>query len=172
MFQLAIPMFQAVGIDAQMRSMDRSLWEERVRRGRDYDASAHQFGANSGLAAMMDARYFVPTVRTSSLYAPGWTLWFNDPENPQADVPPPEVQAQMELYRTLLGTADPAKQQEIMAQILENAADLFFTFGVSLPADGYGIVKNDMVNVQKTMPNSFGWPTPAPTRPEQYFKAS
>lgn len=171
-FELAIPMFQAVGIDAQMRSMDRSLWEERVRRGREYDASGHQFGANSGLAAMMDARYFVPTVRTSSLYAPGWTLWFNDPDNPQADVPPPEVQAQMELYRTLLGTADPAKQQEIMAQILENAADLFFTFGVSLPADGYGIVKNDMVNVQKSMPNSFGWPTPAPTRPEQYFKAS
>ena len=35
MFQLVIPMFQAVGIDAQMRSMDRSLWETRVRQGRD-----------------------------------------------------------------------------------------------------------------------------------------
>ena len=46
MFELAMPMFQAVGIDAQMRTMDRSLWEERVRRGREYDATAHQFGAN------------------------------------------------------------------------------------------------------------------------------
>ncbi len=27
MFELAIPMFQAVGIDAQMRTMDRSLWK-------------------------------------------------------------------------------------------------------------------------------------------------
>lgn len=171
MFELAIPMFQAVGIDAQLRSMDRSLWEERVRQGRDYDATAHQFGANSGLAAMMDPRYFVPISHSGSPFAPGWALWYTQPDNPAADVPPPEVQTQYELYRKLLGTADPAQQNEVMAQILENAADLFFTFGVSLPADGYGIVKNDMVNVQKTMPNSFGWPTPGPTRPEQYFKA-
>ena len=36
-----------------------------------------------------------------------------------------------------------------MAQVLQNAADLFFTFGVSLPPDGYGVVKNNMVNVLK-----------------------
>ena len=42
---------------------------------------------------------------------------------------------------------------------------------VSLPADGYGIVKNDMVNVMQSMPNSFGWPTPGPARPEQFFKS-
>jgi peptide/nickel transport system substrate-binding protein len=169
-FQLAIPMFQAVGVDVQMRSMDRSLWEERARRGREYDASAHQFGANSGLAAMMDPRYFVPIARAAALYGPAWTLYYSEPDNPAAEEPPEPVKAQQELYRTLLGTADPAQQQEIMKQILENAADLFFTFGVSLPADGYGIVKNNMVNVPDSMPNSFGWPTPGPTRPEQYFK--
>jgi peptide/nickel transport system substrate-binding protein len=59
-----------------------------------------------------------------------------------------------------------------MAKILENAADQFLVFGVSLPPDGYGVVKNDMVNTMATMPNSFGWPTPAPTRPEQFFKSS
>ena len=43
--------------------------------------------------------------------------------------------------------------------------------GVSLPADGYGVVKNSVVNLMDTMPNSFGWPTPGPARPEQFFKA-
>lgn len=57
-----------------------------------------------------------------------------------------------------------------MAQILENAADQFLVWGVSLPPDGYGIVRNDMVNTMDVMPNSFGWPTYAPTRPEQFFK--
>jgi peptide/nickel transport system substrate-binding protein len=170
MFELAIPMFQAVGIDAQMRTMDRSLWEERVRRGREYDATAHQFGANSGIAAMLDPRFYVP-INTNCFYAPGWSLYFTQPDNEAADEPPEAVKAQQELYRTLIGTADPAKQQEIMAQILQNAADLFFTFGVSLPADGYGVVKNDVVNLLKEMPNSFGWPTPGPARPEQFFKA-
>lgn len=170
MFELAIPMFQAVGIDAQMRTMDRSLWEERVRRGREYDATAHQFGANSGIAAMLDARFYVP-INNNCFYAPGWSLYFTQPENEAAVEPPEAVKAQQDLYRTLVATADPAKQNELMAQVLQNAADLFLTFGVSLPADGYGIIKNDVVNLMPEMPNSFGWPTPGPARPEQFFKA-
>jgi len=170
MFELAIPMFQQVGVDVQMRTMDRSLWEERVRRGREFDATAHQFGANSGIAAMLDARFYVPT-NSNCLYAPGWSLYNTQPDNEAAIEPPEAVKAQQELYRKLNSTAGDAEQKAIMAQILQNAADLFFTFGVSLPADGYGIVKNDVVNLMETMPNSFGWPTPGPARPEQFFKA-
>ncbi len=169
MFELVVPMFQAVGIDAQVRSMDRSLWEERVRRGREFDATAHQFGANSGIAAMLDARYFVP-LNSNSLYAPGWQLYFIDPTAENAIEPPADIKAQQDLYRDLLATADPEQQNAKMAQLLENAADQFLVWGVSLPPDGYGIVKNNMVNVTKEMPNSFGWPTPGPTRPEQFFK--
>jgi peptide/nickel transport system substrate-binding protein len=170
MLQLAIPMFQAVGLDAQVRTMDRSLWETRVRNGREFDATCHQFGANGGVAAMLDARYFVP-FNANALYAPGWNLYYTEPTNPQAIEPPAEVKAQQDLYRQLLATGSPEKQNALMAELLENAADQFLVFGVSLPPDGYGVVKNDMVNVTKVMPNSFGWPTPGPTRPEQFFKS-
>ena len=170
MFELVVPMYQAVGIDAQVRAMDRSLWEERVRRGREFDATAHQFGANSGIAAMLDARYFVP-INSNALYAPGWQLYYVDSTAENAIEPPAEIKAQQDRYRDLMGTADPAAQREKMAAILENAAELFLVWGVSLPPDGYGVVKNDMVNVLKVMPNSFGWPTPGPSRPEQFFKA-
>ena len=68
-------------------------------------------------------------------------------------------------------TADEAKQAAIMKQILALAAEAFYVFGVSQPPDGYGVVKNNMRNVTRKMPNSFGWPTPAPTMPEQFFKA-
>lgn len=169
MFQLVIPMLQDVGIDAQMRTMDRSLWETRVRHGREFDATAHQFGANSGIAAMLDPRYFVP-FSPNSIYAPGWSLYFTDPESPDAIEPPEEIKAQQALYKKLLATGDPAEQKTVMGEILENAADQFLVFGVSLPPDGYGIVKNDMVNTMDVMPNSFGWPTPGPSRPEQFFK--
>ncbi|MBV9812516.1 MAG: hypothetical protein JO326_07185 [Acetobacteraceae bacterium] len=57
-----------------------------------------------------------------------------------------------------------------MKQILQGAAEAFYVFGVSLPPESYGVVKNDMRNITRTMPNSFGWPTYAPTRPEQFFK--
>ena len=170
MMQLVVPMFQAVGIDAQVRTMDRSLWETRVRRGREFDATVHQFGANSGIAAMLDARYFVPFSQ-NSLYAPGWQLYFTQPDNPDAIEPPPDVKAQQDIYRDLLATADAEQQKAKMLKLLESAAEQFLVFGVSLPPDGYGIVKNNMVNTMDVMPNSFGWPTPGPSRPEQFFKA-
>ncbi|GAA3097908.1 ABC transporter substrate-binding protein [Rhizobium viscosum] len=169
LFQLVIPMFQAVGIDAQMRTMDRSLWETRVRQGRDFDATAHQFGANGGVAAMLDPRYYVPT-DSNAMYAPAWQLWYLDRNNANAEEPPEETKKQLELYDKLKSTSDPAGQQGIMKQILQGAADNFYVFGISLPPDGYGIVKNNMKNITKTMPNSFGWPTPAPTMPEQFYK--
>ena len=171
MFELAIPMFKDVGVDVQFRPMDRSLWETRVRNGREFDATAHQFGANSGIAAMLDARYFVP-FSNNSLFAPGWSLYFTQPNSPDAIEPPADVKATQQLYKDLLGTGDPKRQHELMAKILEDAADQFLVWGVSLPPDGYGVVKNDMVNTMATMPNSFGWPTPAPSRPEQFFKST
>lgn len=169
MFELALPMFEAVGIAAQMRTMDRSLWETRVRNGREFDASAHQFGANSGIAAMLDPRYFIP-FSSNSIYAPGWALYFTAPDNPDAIEPPQPIRDQQNRYRELLATGDPVEQQAKMAEILEVAADQMLVFGVSLPADGYGVVKNNMVNTMDVMPNSFGWPTPGPSRPEQFFK--
>ncbi|XAZ22593.1 ABC transporter substrate-binding protein [Sinorhizobium sp. B11] len=169
LFQLVIPMFQAVGIDAQMRTMDRSLWETRVRQGRDFDATAHQFGANGGVAAMLDPRYYVPT-DSNAMYAPAWQLWYLDRNNANAEEPPEETKKQLELYDKLKATSDPAGQQEIMKQILQGAAENFYVFGISQPPDGYGVVKNNMKNITKTMPNSFGWPTPAPTMPEQFYK--
>jgi len=170
MFELALPMMREIGVDAQIRTMDRSLWETRVRNGREFDGSAHQFGANGGIAAMLDARYFVP-FNSNAMYAPGWALYFTSPDNPDAIEPPEDIKAQQALYKQLLATGDPDEQVEIMSQILENAADQFLVWGVSLPPDGYGIVKNDMVNTMDVMPNSFGWPTYSPTRPEQFFKA-
>ena len=123
-----------------------------------------------GIAAMLDARYFVP-FSNNSIYAPGWSLYYRDPTNEDAVEPPAEVKATQEKYKELLATADPSKQNEIFASILADAAEQFLVFGVSLPPDSYGVVKNDMVNTMPVMPNSFGWPTPGPSRPEQFFKA-
>jgi peptide/nickel transport system substrate-binding protein len=169
MFQLILPMFKNVGIDAQMRAMDRSLWEKRVRQGRDFDATAHMFGANGGIAAMLDPRYYSP-VNINALYAPGWLLWYLDRKNPSAVEPPESVKKQMALHDKLKTTPDEAGRITVMKQILQAAADEFYVFGISQPPESYGVVKNNMRNITKNMPLSFGWPTPAPTMPEQFFK--
>lgn len=169
-FQLAIPMFRAVGVDVQMRTMDRSLWEVRVRQGIGYDATVHRFGGNGGIAAILDPRYFIPHT-TEAFYAKAWQLWYRDPKSAEAVVPPEPVQKALKLYDSVLASPDPEAQSRAMKEILEIAAQQFYVFGVSLPADSYGVVRNAMVNVSKTMPNSWGYPTPGPTNPEQFFKA-
>ncbi len=146
MFQLVIPMFQAVGIDAQMRTMDRSLWETRVRQGRDFDATAHKFGANGGIAAMLDARYYVPN-SANAIYAPGWQLWYRDRANPRAVEPRRATKKQLALYDKLSATASSEGRAAIMKEILQGAAEAFYVFGVSAPPDSYGIVKKNMRNI-------------------------
>jgi len=161
----------AVGIDAQMRTMDRSLWETRVRQGRDFDATAHQFGANGGVAAMLDPRYYVPT-DSNAMYAPAWQLWYLDRNNENAEEPPEETKKLLELYDKLKATSDPAGQQEVMKQILQGAADNFYVFGISQPPNGYGIVKNNFKNVPKKMfASGQEYCNPGATMPEQYYIA-
>ena len=171
MFQLVIPMFQEIGIDAQMRPMDRSLWETRVRQGRDFDATAHQFGANGGIAAMLDARYYVPT-DANAIYAPGWQLWYRDRANPDAIEPPTSSRRSSSRSTTSSRNGRTSRQgggHEADPPGRRRGVLRLRRFG--LPPDSYGMVKKNMRNITKTMPNSFGWPTPAPTRPEQFFKA-
>ena len=167
-FQLVLPMFRAVGIDAQMRTMDRSLWEVRVRQGGDYDATVHKFGGNGGIVAILDPRYFFPNT-TEAMYAKGWQIWYNDPSSPDAVEPPEPTKRQFAAYDELRQTGDQARQQALMQEILQIAADQFYVFGVTLPLDGYGVIASRLKNVRPSMPNSWGYPTPAPTNPEQYF---
>ena len=60
-------------------------------------------------------RYFVP-INANSLFAPGWQLYYIEPDNAENAIEPPaDVKAQQDLYRDLLATADPAAQNEKMA---------------------------------------------------------
>lgn len=160
--------WRAVGIDVQVRTMDRSLWEVRVRDNAEFDATIHSFGGGSGSVVVMDPRYYFP-FNGNSMFAPRWQAWFNNPGSELAEEPPPGPRRQMELYNQLRSTGDLAKQRELMAEILEIAADEFYVIGISTQAPGYGIVKNNMRNVPESMPSSWIYPNPAPTNPQQYF---
>jgi peptide/nickel transport system substrate-binding protein len=75
----------------------------------------------------------------------------------------------MDLYNQLKTTGDAAKQDDLMKQILEITQQEFYVIGISLPANGYGIVKNNFHNVPQSMPGSWLYPNPAPTNPMQYY---
>lgn len=76
----------------------------------------------------------------------------------------------MDLYRQLQATGDEGRQIELMKQILVIAREQFWVIGISLFPNGYGIIKNNLRNVPKSMYATGGaYINPAPTNPPQYF---
>ena len=168
---LVVGYWQAVGVNAQLKPEDRSLLYQRK------DANEHDcvvWGGDGGLNdALIEMRWYAP-VNGESNYGIGWYQWFAKPANPlAAPVEPPEaVQAQLALVTELRQTVDEAKQAELFQQILDVAVEQFYAIGVLLPGPGYGIVKNNFMNLFEPMPDAYLYPTPGPANPEQFFFGS
>ncbi|MDR1902860.1 MAG: ABC transporter substrate-binding protein [Treponema sp.] len=172
MVQLLQNYLRAVGVDAQVRTMDRSLWEIRVRRNWEFDATIHRFGGGVGQAVLIDPRYYFP-LNGNSVYAPAWQVWYNNPtgvgSTMKPEEPPSEVKRSMDIYNEIKRTGDTEEQIKLMQQILEIAADQFYTIGILWDANGYGIVKNNFKNVPPVMPFSWEYPHPGPENPCQFY---
>lgn len=157
--------WKEVGIDGQANVIDRTLLYDR-KAANQQDASV--WGGDGGLDVILEPRWYFP-FSNESHYGIAWQYWFANPSHALAEEPPTGPKTQMELYRQLSANPDPAQQADLMRQILEISADEFYALGISLPANGYGIIKNNFHNVPASFPNAWLYPHPAPTNPFQYF---
>jgi peptide/nickel transport system substrate-binding protein len=159
-----------VGVEMTVKTMDRALWEQRVR-GTDfeYHASCHIFGGGSGDAVILDPRYWFPQNTGNSFWAKAWAYWYVNRSSPIAEEPPEEVKKQMALYDEIRATSDDRKQQDLLKQILDIQADLFPTIGTAYDANFYGISVDRLKNTPKSLPSSYDYPTPAPANPATWF---
>jgi len=165
--------WREVGVDMQIRAQERTLLYTR-KAANEHDAVV--WGGDGGLNdAVLDPRWYFPYDDESN-FAQAWQTWYNNPggagATTQPEVPPAATKRQMELYDQLRATSDPAEQRRLFMEILDIAAEEFYAIGISLPLQGYGIVKNTFHNVPEVMPSAWLYPHPAPTRPEQYFTES
>jgi peptide/nickel transport system substrate-binding protein len=154
-----------VGVDMELVVEDRTVFYERKAANLQ---DANVWGGDGGLEVILEPRWYFP-YSNESLFGEAWQYWFNNPNDERAEEPPEAVQQQMELYTQLKATADPEGQNEIMSQILQMAADQFYAIGISLPGNGYGIVKNNMHNVPEVILQAYLYPSPAPTNPFTYY---
>lgn len=161
--------WEAVGIQTNVNSMDRSLFYTR-KDGNEHDAAV--WGGDGGLDVILEPRWYFP-YSGESLFGQAWQSWYNNPSGQGAltapEEPPADIKAQMDLYDQIKASGDPAEQAELMTQILDMAAEQFYAIGIALPASGYGIVKNNFHNVPSPHPGAWLYPNPGPTNPEQYW---
>ncbi|MEJ7839673.1 MAG: ABC transporter substrate-binding protein [Thermomicrobiales bacterium] len=160
--------WRAAGIDAQAQPVDRSLLYSR-KDANDHDCAIWQ-GPGALTDAILDPRWYMP-FSSESNFAEAWFGWYQKPANPTTAIeePPEHVKQQFALYDQLQSTTNADEQYSIFADILAIAQQQFYAIGISLPANGYGIVKNNFHNVPSSFADANLFMTPGPTNPEQYF---
>ncbi len=159
--------WRAVGVDINVKPEERALRQQRVKA---YEHDVTNWGGDGGIDAILGPYWYLAYASFNS-FAPGWALWYEN-DGKAGEEPTPPAKRQMELYDQIQITPDDGKQKELMKQLLDIAAEQFWIMGISLPANGYGIVKNNFFNVPEQMfASGQEFSNPGATMPEQYFIA-
>jgi len=165
MLQLIQAQLREVGVDMQIRTLDRSVYYEKRPRN-EFDAQVWK--GDGGLEVVSEPRYYFPA-NNESVWAYRWQAWFNNPASEIAEEPADWAKRQMQLYRQIEATGDPERQSELMRQILAISKEQFPVIGISLVPNGYAVVRNALGNVAPVMKHAWLFPTPAPYDPPQWF---
>ena len=116
---------------------------------------------------MFDPRDFFAQHTQGSRYGLLWAQWYVS-GGKQGEEPPDSQKQRMKLYDEARATADLDQQGKSMRQLFELTAEAFETIGVCLAVSTFGTCKNGLFNVPKRETDSWTYPNPAPSLPQQY----
>lgn len=156
--------WRTVGVTLELRNIERSLYYERT------DANLHEatvWHGDGGLDVLLSTGNYFPSGAGANL-GPLWGTWY-ETGGAQGEEPPPPVRRQMELYDQLKSSGDADEQTRLMTEIMDIGREEFYLIGVVRESDKYFIASNAIHNIPDTMIQGWYYPTPGPTRPEQYF---
>jgi peptide/nickel transport system substrate-binding protein len=155
----------AIGVDIKVNTIERTLY---YSRGDNNEHDAQVWPGPGGKDMMFDPRDYFAQHTQGSRYGLLWAQWYVS-GGKQGEEPPPSQKERMKLYDEARATADANKQAEIMKKVFELCADAFETIGVCLAVSTFGTCKNGFVNVPARETDSWTYPNPAPSLPQQYF---
>jgi peptide/nickel transport system substrate-binding protein len=165
--ELVVGYWAAVGVDTQLRPVERSLLDERTENN-ETDAVLWVGGGGLDQLILSDPTWFMPDT-SNAFYALAWGAWAQNPENPVAEEPPTMVLEQYELYEEIRASSDSDRQIELMREIMETAKDQFWTIGTTLQPTGLAAKTERMRNIPDSIIQTWSYQTPGPTNPEQYW---
>lgn len=153
-----------LGVESNVNVIERSLFYERKAA---YEHDVIVWTGADGIALVMDPRSYM-AFSNESLFGIAWADWWRS-DGQQGGEPPAAARRQQELYDELQITVDATRQDEIMNEILEIAAEQFWVMGITKYYKGYGIVRNSFKNVPEVVWQWHVSAAPAQTNPEQYY---
>jgi ABC-type transport system substrate-binding protein len=158
-----------VGVDIRIKGEDRALFDVRTAEAQQHDAAVWQ-GAGGWNDIYLNPYYYLPVSVGATYFGYDWWQWYLS-KGKNGEEPPPATKRQLELWDQLKAAADKGRRTSLMKEILAITKDEFYTIGINLQPEEYATVANRLRNVPDKMPNSWVYPSPGPTNPEQYFVA-
>ena len=159
--------WKAVGIDMQPNPAENSIIFARLQANQGHGL-AWVGGGGYDFLGLLDPKWYFPHEYQSS-FATAWGLYYQNPKDPNAEEPSPEAKKQMDLYRQVQQAPTLEKQLDLMKQLLAITRDQFYVIGTNLEPDRVGIVKKNMHNVPKVVPNTSFYMNPGPLAPETFY---
>ena len=138
-----------VGVQVEIDLIARTLKEER-RAANDFEAIWRSGGPGTRLIAVSNT-HFVVNNTPGTFWGPRWVSWAREnlyglPALCEPEEPPPDVRRGAELYAGLASIADQSERNEVLAEIMQIAADGFYMFGGASRPTMYGTVHNRIGN--------------------------
>lgn len=156
-----------IGVDLGINNIERSLFYDRAQNN-DYDLAIA--AAPGGLDPTSDPRLWLSTHTLDSRQSLPWVRWYASGGR-SGEEPSESMKRRLALWDEWKQASDPARADELFRQILQMAADAFEVLGTERGLTTFGVRSKALTNVPASMPNSWTYPTPAPTLPQQYYFA-
>jgi peptide/nickel transport system substrate-binding protein len=156
-----------IGVDVGIKNEERSLFYDRGQNN-DYDVAIS--AATGGLDPTSDPRLWLSTHTLDSRQSIPWVRWYSSGGR-TGEAPSQSMRERLALWDQWKQAASPDQADTLFREILQKAADAFEVMGLVHGLTTYGIRSVDLRNVPATMPNSWNYPTPAPTLLQQYYFA-
>ena len=160
--------WRAVGIGAQFSEIERSLHMTQIFAN-EHDVVLWSGDGGTRGDLFLNPRIYLPTSPFESEHATRWALWYDNPDAPEAMVPPESVQRQYQLYDEFNAASTQAEQERLMREILAITADDFHVIGIMFPIPTITIAKNNFRNLPETLILSWSYPSDSPVGVEQFF---
>jgi peptide/nickel transport system substrate-binding protein len=155
----------AVGLELGINTVERSLFYERAQR------NDHEIGitaVSGGLDPLQELRAVVAEHSLDSRQSLEWQKWFESGGR-LGEEPTESMKRRFALLTKWRETGRAEEQERLFREMLQEAADAFEIIGIGRPLGVPGIRAAKLRNVPSPMIDSWSYPTPGATLPQQYF---
>jgi peptide/nickel transport system substrate-binding protein len=156
-----------VGVEVSINAVERSLFYDRAIKN---DHEIQIAPISGGLDPDLEFRAVLAEHPRESRMSIEWQKWLLS-RGRTGEEPPEDQKKRYALLEQWRATADPAKADAVMKELLQISADAFEVIGTVRPTALPGAAKANLKNLPAVMINGWAWPTPGPTLPQQYFFA-